>query len=54
MKVSEILRKTADFKEDNDYEGFKNMMDNLDFTEVCQLMLFSKELHSFCKKKIKQ
>jgi hypothetical protein len=52
LKTSEILQKIANFKQNEDYEGFKNLFETLEFEELLQLRGFARELKKFCDKKL--
>jgi hypothetical protein len=48
LKSSLILGKIAEFKENNDYEGFKKFVESLGFEDLLLLKGFARELNKYC------
>ena len=56
MKVTEMLQKIIDTRNNNDHEGFIQFFDSLEFEEIMKLKIFadtlSKDLQKIALKKV--
>lgn len=49
MKPHEVIRKIATFKENDNYEEYKDFMESLDLIELTSLHRLSSGIKSFCE-----
>lgn len=48
MTPTQVLRTIVDYREKDDYVGFKTFIESLEFDEILRLKVFARELKILC------